>query len=338
MANLQDVADAAGVSKTTVSRFLNGYLELPERTVAQIEEAIRTLQYVPNPHARRLSLGRTDTVALVVPDIATPFFAKLVAAVEAAADERGLTLALHATLNRPNRELRYLDLIRNGHADGLIFVTNRATDEVVAEKINASGRCVVVDEDVVQAGVPKLFCDNEQGGYLTGRHLAQAGHRHVLFVGGVDEMISGARRYAGFMRGLSEVAGSDVRVARVSGPYTFETGREAARDFVASLDRPTAIFATSDELTIGVLEVLHASGVCVPYDVSLVGFDDVGPLNLFSPAVTAVRQPVRDLGRRALELLLDTDWTAKDRSPSEELLPVTLIERDSVAAPVRSKI
>lgn len=338
MANLQDVATAAKVSKTTVSRYLNGSLDLPARTADAINSAIRALNYVPNPHARRLSLGRSDTIALVVPEIATPFFATFVAAVEAEADRRGLSLALHATLNRPDREISYLDHIRHGHADGLIFITNHAPDAALAQKINANGRCVVVDEDVAGARVPKLFCDNESGGYLAGQHLARAGHRHVLFIGGVDQMISGARRYAGFRRGMTEVAGGAARIRRISGAYTTQAGRDAAQAFVAmpAEDRPTAIFATSDELVIGLYETLRAAGLSVPRDVSVVGFDDVGPLHLFAPAVTAVRQPVWDLGKRALQLLLDTDPAEQSKPPEEELLPVTLIERASVGPPIRT--
>lgn len=337
MANLQDVATAAKVSKTTVSRYLNGSLDLPPRTAEAIDVAIRQLNYVPNPHARRLSLGRSDTIALVVPEISTPFFATFVAAVEAEADRRGLSLALHATLNRPDREMSYLDHIRHGHADGLIFITNHAGHAGLAQKINANGRCVVVDEDVAGTNVPKLFCDNEGGGYLAGCHLARAGHRHVLFVGGVDQMISGARRHAGFLRGMHEIAGDAARIERISGAYTFEAGREAARAFVArpAADRPTAIFATSDELVIGLYEILREAGLSIPRDVSVVGFDDVGPLHLFAPAVTAVRQPVWDLGKRALQLLLDTDADEQGKLSEEELLPVTLIERASVAPPIR---
>ncbi|MFV0336036.1 MAG: LacI family DNA-binding transcriptional regulator [Tropicimonas sp.] len=335
MANLQDVARAANVSKTTVSRYLNGSLDLPARTAGAIDEAIRKLSYVPNAHARRLSLGRSDTVALVVPDIATPFFATFVAAVEAEADQRGLTLSLHATLNRPDREMSYLDHIRQGHADGLIFITNHAGDAGLVEKINAAGPCVIVDEDVAGTCVPKLFVDNETGGYLAGKCLAQAGHRHVLFIGAGEQMLSGARRFAGFRRGLREGAVGDLRIERHCGSYTLETGREAARAFIAQgAERPTAIFASSDEMVIGLFEVLHAVGISVPHDVSVVGFDDVGPLHLFAPGVTAVRQPVRRLGKRALECLLDFKPGEPGTLPEEELLPVTLIERDSVAPPI----
>ncbi len=336
VASLKDVARAAGVSVTTVSRFLNGSLDLPDRTRMAVQSAIRALNYLPNPHARRLSRGRSDTIGLVIPDVATPFFATLMAAVEAEADRRGLGLTLHATLNRGERELSYLQAVRRNQVDGLIFVTNHPDDGSLAAAINASGQVVVLDEDVAGTSVPKLFCDNDQGGYLAGRHLAEAGHRRVLFIGGADAMLSGARRFAGFRRAMLEVWGEDARIDRYEGEYLAAFGRAAAERMLATEPRPTAVFATSDEITIGVLEVLNAAGVRVPQDLSLVGFDDVSPLHLFAPAVTAVRQPVRALGVRALGLLLDTDWTDPEKLPPEEILPVTLIMRNSVAPRIRS--
>ncbi len=331
VASLKDVAKAAGVSVTTVSRFLNGTLDLPERTRTAVESAIRTLNYLPNPHARRLSRGRSDTIGLVIPDVATPFFATLVAAIEAEADRRGLGLTLHVTLNRREREQSYLQAVQRNQVDGLIFVTNHPDDGTLARAINDSGQVVVLDEDVAGTSVPKLFCDNEMGGYLAGRHLAEAGHRRVLFIGGADAMLSGARRFAGFRRALTGAWGDGARIERYEGEYLAEFGRAAAQRLLASRLDVTAVFATSDEIAIGVLEVLNAAGVRVPQDLSLVGFDDVGPLHLFAPAVTAVRQPVRDLGIRALALLLETDWSDPENLPSEERLPVTLIQRNSVA-------
>lgn len=335
-ANLKDVAQAAGVSVTTVSRFLNGSLDLPDRTRTAVEGAILALNYLPNLHARRLSRGRSDTIGLVIPDIATPFFATLVAAVEAEADRRGLGLTLHATLNRRERELSYLQAVRRNQVDGLIFVTNHPDDSSLAAAINASSRVVILDEDVAGTSVPKLFCDNDQGGYLAGRHLAEAGHRRVLFIGGVDAMLSGTRRFSGFKRAMMEVWGKDAQIDRYEGEYLAEFGRAAAQRMLAAERKVTAVFATSDEITIGVLEVLNAAGIRVPQDLSLVGFDDVGPQHLFAPAVTSVRQPVRALGIRALGLLLDTDWTDPEKLPPEEILPVTLITRNSVAPRIRS--
>lgn len=336
VASLKDVAQVAGVSVTTVSRFLNGSLDLPDRTRTAVEAAILALNYQPNQHARRLSRGRSDTIGLVIPDVATPFFATLVAAVEAEADRRGLGLTLHATLNRRERELSYLQAVRRNQVDGLIFVTNHPDDGTLAAAINDSGQVVILDEDVAGTSVPKLFCDNDQGGYLAGRHLAEAGHRRVLFIGGGESMLSGTRRFAGFKRAMMEIWGKDAQIERYEGEYLAEFGRAAAQRMLAAELKVTAVFATSDEITIGVLEVLNAAGIRVPQDLSLVGFDDVSPLHLFAPAVTAVRQPVRALGIRALALLLDSDWTDPEKLPPEEILPVTLIMRKSVAPRIRS--
>lgn len=267
----------------------------------------------------------------MVPDIATPFFAALVGAVEAEADRRGLALTLHATLNRPGRERSYLDAIRRNQVDGILFVTNHPDDGTLAAAINGSGKVVVLDEDVPGARVPKLFCDNDMGGYLAGRHLAEAGHREVLFAGSADAMLSGARRHGGFVRAMTEVWGDRARIHRHAGPYSIATGRDAGVQFLGPARSCTAIFATSDEIVIGLLEVLRESGISVPRDVSVVGFDDVGPLHLFTPGITAIRQPVREFGVRALSLLLDED---PGTAPAEVLLPVTLIERESVAPPI----
>ncbi len=212
--SLKDVAAAAGVSVTTVSRFVNGSLDLPFQTKKRIEDAIKTLNYRPNPHARRLSRGRSDTIGLVVPDIANPFFATLVAAVEQAADEKKLAVSLHATLNRPGREIEYLQLIERNHVDGLIFVTNHPDDGALAALINGSGKVIIVDEDIPDSKAPKLFCDNEQGGYLAYQHLAEQGHRHVLFIGGDKRMISARRRYDGLLKALSERHGDEARADR----------------------------------------------------------------------------------------------------------------------------
>jgi LacI family transcriptional regulator len=328
---LQDVARAAGVSVTTVSRFLNKTLDLPPSTRKRIENAIRALNYHPNPHARRLSRGRSDTVGLVVPDIANPFFAALVAAVEEEADRRGLAVSLHATLNRAGREVTYLEMIERHHVDGLIFITNHPDDGRLADLINRTGKVVVVDEDVPAARVPKLFCDNELGGLLAGRHLAENGHRRVLFVGGPAEMISTRRRFSGFERGIREAFANEARVLKFEGHYTAEFGREAARRFLVEGRPATAIFASSDEIAIGLIEVLRDSGMSIPDEVSIVGFDDVGPLHLFSPPLTAVRQPVRMMGRRALALLVETNWQERKFEPVEERLPVEIVVRSSVA-------
>ncbi len=322
---LRDVARLAGVSTTTVSRFVNGQITLPDTTSGRIVEAMRRLEYRPNPHARRLSTGRSDTIGLVVPDIANPFFARMAAAIEAEADARGLQLALFATLNRPGRERAYLEALSRNHVDGLIFATNHADHGDLHEFINATGRVVIVDEDVAGAEAPRLFCDNFEGGRQAGAHLAGLGHRRVAYLGAGPEMLSGRRRIEGLRAGLAPTA----EVVAFPCDYTREGGVAAARAFIAAGRPATAIFAAADEVAIGLLQVLREVGLSVPGDVSVIGFDDVVPLHLFDPPLTAVRQPIESIGRRAVEIL--TTPPEEVAAATEVLLGVELIPRASCA-------
>ncbi|MGR3464516.1 LacI family DNA-binding transcriptional regulator [Limimaricola sp.] len=330
--SLKDVAKSADVSVATVSRYLNGQLDLPAPTRLRIDRAVRDLDYRPNPHARRLSLGKSDTLALIIPDIANPFFARLAAAMEQAAAAQETMVTLHATLNRVDRELAALDLAARNMVDGLVFVTNHMPPPEVAERINRFARVVILDEDVVGAHAPRLMCDNEMGGVLAGRALYRAGHRRIVYIGGREDLYSTNARLAGLRRGMEGIAPSRSYVH----DHAAASGREIALRFLREADGETALFIGSDELTVGVLNVFKEQGVRVPDDFSLISFDNVRSLHLFDPAITAVEQPVDALGRRAIEILFDGGWETAAFRETTELLPVKLIERASVSAPANN--
>jgi LacI family transcriptional regulator len=328
VAKLKDVAAAAGVSVATISRYQNKKLALPPDTIERIEQAIEALDYRPNPHARRLSIGRSEAIGLVVPDIASPFFAHFAASVESAADAVGLEVVLTATLNSLRRELTYLERMRRNHLDGLIFVTNHADDGVLAREINATGKIVLADEDISGTRCPKVFCDNEEGGFLAGQHLAFFGHRNLAFVGGPSDLMSGEERARGFRRAAT-AAGAPVNISsQMFGAYGVAHGRASAEALLQLTPRPTAVFAASDEVAFGLLSQFKLRGIRVPTDISVIGFDDVGPLDLFDPPLTTIRQPIAEMGRRAVELVRG------NTTPSAFVrLPVELVVRRSVAAP-----
>lgn len=331
VARLQDVALAAEVSMATVSRFINGSLNLPPTTAKRIERAIRALNYRPNPHARRLSLGRSDTIGLVIPAVANPFFAQLADAVELAAEARGLSVLLCLSRNQLRRELDYLALLQSNFVDGLLFLTNRTDTGALAKAISAARCVVVVDEDIPNVAVPKIFADNGQGGELAGAHLLAAGHRRLAFIGGPAGMLSTIERLAGLRRAVARQPGSVV-VQEIYCDYSAAAGRAAA-DTLLDLPGVTAAFVTSDEVTLGVLERLRQRDVAVPRDLSLVTFDDVGPLHLFDPPLTAIRQPVADMAAQAVALLMShiAGTAPFDQQPVR--LPVELVVRGSVTPP-----
>ncbi|MEX6508976.1 LacI family DNA-binding transcriptional regulator [Jiella sp. M17.18] len=327
---LGEVAAAAGLSPAAVSRYLSGSLALPETTGRRIEAAIRELGYRPNHHARSLSRGRSDAIGLVISDIDNPFFSKLAAAVEQAADERGIAVMLCSTSNRLERELRYIRTLGVGVVDGLLFATNHHDgDGALAQAINESARVVLIDEDVPGADVSKIFSDNRQGGYLAGRHLIEAGHRRLAYIGGPCDLMSARERAEGLHRAVAEAGADAAVVAERFGAYAIAFGAAAIGDLLDGPARPSAVFAGNDEILIGLLQVLAARGVAVGRDLSVVTFDDAGPLELIAPPITAIRQPIEDIGKKALDLLLQS---IEGGVPARtERLPVRLIERRSVA-------
>jgi LacI family transcriptional regulator len=299
--SLQDVARAANLSPATVSRYLNGSLSLPLETSTRIDAAIAELGYRPNPHARSLSRGRSDTIGLVIPDIANPFFSRLAAAIEKYADEAGLGLMLCSSLNRPKRELDYIEQLRRNHVDGLLFATNHQDHGALAAAINAVPNIVLIDEDISGTHVPKVFSDNSLGGRLAARHLIDMGHRNLAYIGGPIDIMSAKERLAGFR---DVAVARDARIsAAFHGDYTSAHGRDA---MIALLDRRTeitAVFAGSDEILLGMLDVMRERGIKAGQDLSLITFDDAGQLGFFDPPITAIRQSTDEIGRQSFEFL-----------------------------------
>lgn len=336
VAKLADVARTAKVSLATVSRFLNNRLSLPEPTAARIRQAIDEHGYQPNRHARSLSRGRSETIGLVLPDIANPYFARLAAAVEREAARQGYELTLCASLDTKERERDYLVRLSRGTVDGIIFVSNHADDGSLRDPINASRRAVVIlDEDVAGVRGAKVFSDNEQGGFLAARHLVEMGHRRIGFFGGPQAMSSTRARLAGVKRAIVE-SGEPAEVSEAYfGPYSPEHGRSCAERFLAGGRQASAILVSSDEIMIGALEILRREGVRVPAELSLIGFDDIAPFVLFDPPLTSIRQPVDAMGRRAVDLLI-RGLKGEAVDGVVEHLPVELVLRESVARPPRA--
>ncbi len=329
-AKLGDVAKAATLSSATVSRYLNGSLKLPPETSRRIDAAVAMLGYRPHPHARSLSRGRSDTIGLLLPEIDNPFFSRLAAAVEAAAHARGLGLMFCASLNNPDREIDYIGHLRRNLVDGLLFATNHPDDGTLSRAINAAPGIVLIDEDIAETGVPKVFCDNAQGGRLAAEHLLAFGHTDLAYVGGPGGLMSARERGAAF---AAAVRGAGRRLAAEHlGDYSRRHGETATIELLERHPEVTAIFTGSDEILMGVLKVLKDRGLDIGTDMSIVSFDDVGPLDLLATPVTAIRQPVEEIGRLALDRIMGDSAST---GGVVDRLPVSLVVRASVAAPRR---
>lgn len=335
MATIHDVAEDAGVSPTTVSRYLNRRIDLPATTAGRIDAAILKLGYRPNLLAKRLSTGKSQAVGLVTPEIREPFFAEIASAFEDEADRHGYTVFISSTRSDRKREIASLDRLDDRHVDGLLLMTNRADDGTLARLIDGRRDVVILDEDIPGVSVPRIFVDNEQGAFEATRHLIENGHRRIAYIGGPADLTTVTERQAGFVRAM-RAAGLLVDPELVAmGSFAAEAARLAAHRFLGLPRPPTAIFASSDYIAIGAFTALREAGRAIPDDISLVGFDDMPIGALLSPPLTAVRQPVETLGRLGFQTL----FALLHGEPAAPVtrLPVELIRRQSVGAPKERK-
>lgn len=328
---MRDVAALAGVAPATVSRFLNGSITLPKETSTRIRAATAELNYRPNPVARSLGRGVTDTIGLALPDLSNPFFGQLAAHLDEAAGAAGRSLSLSSTRNDLDRELKTIERLERGYFDVLLLATNRVDDGRLAGAINRNAaRIVLLDEDVPGVDVPKVFSDNHMGGRLAGEMLAAAGHERIAYIGGPEGVMSAAERGAGLAAGAS---GARIN-AIYRADYTTACGRSATQEVLDRHPDVTGIFFGSDTLLLGGLTVLRAAGWRPGAEISVVSFDDVGPLDFFDPPISAIGHRMQDLARHSIEAALAAAaGTARGAPYPRIMVPVTPVVRASVAPP-----
>jgi LacI family transcriptional regulator len=329
---IRDVARAAGVSPTTVSRYLNKVLTLPSHTAEQIERARESLGYQPNRLAQRLSIGSSGLIGLATPEIANPFFASLAAASESEARLLGYSLLITSTNGDPEIESGNIDRLDARDVDGLIVLINRPDNGQICRRITGRRDVVLLDEDVPGADVARIFVENEQGARQATQFLIEAGHRRIAHVGGPLELFSAKERFRGFAYAMQE-AGLSVDPSLVRfGEYHRDWGLEAIRSLAGFGAAPTAVFAGSDYIALGVLQGLHELGLEAPRDLSIVSFDDMPFAEFLHPPLTTVRQPIEEMGRLGVSTLLAQLRGEQIRGVAR--LPTELVVRGSVARAV----
>lgn len=333
-ATIKDVSLAANVSVTTVSRFLNGSMRLPPETKRRIEDAVSTLRYSPNPLARSLSLGRSETIGLVIPEIANPFFAQLAASVEEAAARLGYGVLLCVTLNNVEREIDYIRRIENKHVDGVLFSTNHPDDGRLLAALKDVPCFVLIDEDIAGSDFPGVFAENREGAIAATRHIVEAGHRKIAMLSGPKTLLSAEERRQGFQEAIAAAGPGHEAIAIFDCAYTADAGEAATEQLLQRHPETTAIFTGSDELFLGMLKTFRRHGIRIGQDISVVTCDDVEPLTLFEPPITALRQDLPTMGANALEMLIG-EITRGSRLPRQVRVPMELIRRQSVRPPRR---
>ncbi len=328
-ASIDDVARLAGVSPTTVSHAISGRRPVSTEVRDRVLEAMEELSYTPRRSARSLATGRTNVLALVVPDISNQYFAELARGVEARALERDYNILLCNSGMDHVRELRYLTMLKSATVDGVIYAAGHPPSDEQLGRALAGLPLVFVDEAIPETHRTVVMSDNRQGGRLAGEHLTGLGHRACLMINVGDGAISADEREAGFVATV-KAAGGSVEVDHCAN-YTYASGCEAIQPYIERVRSGefTAIFAYNDLVGLGILSCLHRAGLNVPEDVSVVGFDDI-PASAFGfPSLTTVRQNVERMGALAAEMLIDSIIADVELKPARTDVAVELIVRES---------
>ena len=323
---IRDVATDTGVSVATVSRALSGNGAVGRATRERIAEAAARLGYQPNDLARSLHGGATGTIAVLVPDITNPFFPELVAGIQAVANERDNLLLLCQTGEDPataGRELRHL---RRKRVDGVVLVGGLSPDDNLASAVEGLA-VVTVDRDTGLPGHWSVRADHRAGGRIAAEHLVELGHERIAHIAGPQHLSVARERLAGYREALaaSGIEPDDALV--VEGDFGEVGGHTALRTLLRRRREFSAVFCSNDLAAVGALRALDEAGFSVPDDVSLVGFDDIHLAGYLRPALTTVRQPIHELGRRAATLLLE--HAVSGEGERHEVLEVSLVRRDS---------
>jgi LacI family transcriptional regulator len=320
-----DVARHAGVGVGTVSRVLNDRKNVSEAMVARVVEAIAATDYHPSRTARNLSLGRTHTIAVIIPFITSPSVAERLLGLLDQLSESDYEIALY-DVGLPERRTRSLQrLTRRGFADAAIVTSYVPPDELI-DGFAAAGTHVVL-LDAAHPRLPHVAIDDVRGGRLAVEHLLGLGHRRIAFIGDdprPDGFTSIADRREGYLQALA-AAGIEPRPElQQYGAIERDEAHRVAGRMLALSDPPTAVFAAYDTLALGVLESARLAGVDVPGELSVIGFDDLEVAGYVG--LTTVRQPLRESGQIAAEILLDV-LAGSDHPARQVELPLSVVVR-----------
>jgi LacI family transcriptional regulator len=331
MPTVKDVAEQAGVSVGTVSRVLSGETSVKPLLREKVSDAIAALGYRPNVTARALRTSKTDVIGLIIPDITNPFFAQMAASVESAAMERSHTVMLASSHNNPEAERHHILAFLDRSVCGIIVAASSGSSDLPSEL-----PVPIISLDRRLGDFSLVSTNHAQAASLMADHLYGLGHRRIAYIAGPPDTDAGRVRREGFIKRLALLgkATGPAEVTILQGKFDYDSGERIARELLSlpPADRPTAIAAASDQQAIGALRAARDLKIDVPGRLSIAGFDDIALAKLVVPRLTTVRQPVEKLAARAVELLFDQPFAARD-----EMIDGSLVVRGSTGPAMSMK-
>jgi LacI family transcriptional regulator len=335
-ATIREIADLAGVSIATVSRVVNGSGYVSEKTRIAVESVIREHRYTANRSARALSAGRTGLVGVTLPRIHPAYFSEITAGIAEALYELDMRIVLAPTLHEHDREVDLLERLMHGTTDGGLLVLPEESGSELRTLMTYGYRFVVVDpRRRIDERVATVSAAHSSGADQATRHLLELGHRHIAAITGPPDMMATEERLRGYRAALAAAGVPADPSLVVESDWEVDGGRQAGAALLELPDPPTAIFAFNDPLAIGAMQSVVARGLRVPQDVSVVGFDDTVEAEFVTPRLTTVRQPLAEMGRMGVSLLMRLLENRSFEALHVELATQLIVRASTGPAPVR---
>ena len=327
---IYDVAREAGVSMATVSRVVNNNPNVKPATRKKVFEAIERLGYRPNAVARGLASKKTTTVGVVIPDISNAIFAEVARGIEDIANMYHYNIILCNADKKKEKEIRVINTLLEKQVDGLLFMGGAVTEEHQLAFRTANVPIVLCATSDESKQIPSVDIDHERAAYDAVSSLIKQGHTKIAMISGtLEDPSNGFARFNGYKKAIADAGiAYQENYVRI-GNYRYESGADAVRYFLDLEDRPTAVFAATDEMAIGAIHAIQDTGLVVPEDISVISVDNSRMASMVRPQLTTVAQPMYDIGAVSMRLL--TKLMKKENvEQSQVILPHELVTRKSV--------
>ncbi|MBM7572841.1 catabolite control protein A [Aquibacillus albus] len=328
---IYDVAREANVSMATVSRVVNGNPNVKPATRKKVLHTIERLGYRPNAVARGLASKKTTTVGVIIPDISSIFFSELARGIDDIATMYKYNIILSNSDQNKDKELQLINTMLEKQVDGIVFMGGNISDEHVHQLKSSPVPVALAATIDPSQEIPSVNIDYQEAAYEATKLLIENGTTNPAFVSAQEETEINNQKYEGYARALKEANQEVNPDLIVKGDYTYDSGIEAAHQYLEMDNKPTAIFVASDEMALGVIHGIQDKGLRVPEDIEVFGFDNTRLATMVRPTLSTIVQPMYDIGAVAMRLL--TKYMNKEEVTDQNvILPHRMIERSSTKA------
>lgn len=334
MATMKDVAREAGVSLGTVSNVFNNVPTVSEESRKKVLDAKKHLKYRLNTAARTLKTKTSRSIGLIIPDINNPFYPELARGVEDAAKKEGFSVFLCNNDRNTKKEREYINLLIEKNADGIILVKPQISLEEIDEIYENYNVILVDSNEICKPQYDVVNVDDYEGAMKALGLLYEYGHRRIAYISGLRDSQSSQLRYSAYVRFLEDKRIKLDEGYVKKGSYDWYSGYCATVELLKNLKPPTAIFAANDLMAIGAIKAIQERRLKVPFDISVMGYDDIDMASLSTPQLTTIRQPKYEIGLESVRILLERLKAAENseqRKGKQTILRTEVIIRESVS-------